>query len=108
MGLRRSNIVRWDAYLDKILEEFESSEDVLPSDKALCQWIRLLRITEDAKQRLERDEISVAGLSDSKIQKWLKDFENGIDSWDKQKHNQATLRKSCTQGCNSSIVLDLL
>ena len=79
--------------MDKMLNELESIEDAMSSDKALCLWVKLHRIAEDAEQRLDRDEFAVVGVSDPKIQSWLQGFQREMDDWDKAKSPHLTSRK---------------
>jgi hypothetical protein len=108
MGLRRPNLVLWDSYTDKCLNEIGYTQDSLPSDKALCEWIRLQRITEDAERQVVRDEISVLGISDSKAQNWLKGFERKVEDWDTQKSTQVSSCKSFKPTSGKQQDLDLL
>lgn len=108
MGLRRPNLVLWDSYTDTCLNEIGYSKDSLPSDKALCEWIRLQRITEDAERQVVRDEISVLGVSDSKAQNWLKGFERKVEDRDTQKSAQVSSCKSFKPTSGKQQDLDLL
>lgn len=94
MGLRRPNLILWGSYTDKCLNEIGYTQESLPSDKALCEWIRLQRVTEDAERQLVKDGISVLGISDLKVQNWLKGFESNIEDWDTQKSSHANSCKS--------------
>ena len=52
MSLRTPNVMRWTHCMDDCLEVLETSPDAFPSDKILCQHIRLQRITEEAAMQL--------------------------------------------------------
>lgn len=93
MGSRRSNLIRWTSYIDECLHELETSEDALPSDKTLCQWVKLQRLADDLGTQMSTDDISHAGISDLKIQYALKGFERQISDWNKQKPADVTSRK---------------
>lgn len=85
MGSRRSNLTRWTSYIDECLHDLETSEDALPSDKTLCQWVKLQRLADDLGTQMSTDDISHAGISDLKIQYALRGFERQISDWKKQK-----------------------
>ncbi|KAE8316518.1 hypothetical protein BDV41DRAFT_573800 [Aspergillus transmontanensis] len=62
MSLRVPNVMRWTHCMDECLEILETSPDTFPSDKVLCQHIRLQRITEEAAMQLS--------LKDSSASQW--------------------------------------
>ena len=96
-GLRRPNLIQWDSYMESILNELDSTGDTLPSDRTLCQWVKLQRIAEDARQRIDRDAIFIIGISDPSIQNALKDFEYKMENWAGLKPKQVISRKLFTK-----------
>ncbi|KAE8419711.1 hypothetical protein BDV36DRAFT_130925 [Aspergillus pseudocaelatus] len=52
MSLRAPNVMRWTHCMDECLEVLETSPDAFPSDRILCQHIRLQRIVEEAAMQL--------------------------------------------------------
>lgn len=93
MGSRRSNLTRWTSYIDECLRDLEKSEEALPSDKTLCQWVKLQRLADDLGSQMSTDDISHAGISDPTIQYALKGFERQISEWMKQKPTEVTSSK---------------
>lgn len=90
MGSRRLNLTRWTPYIDECLYDLERSDESLPSDKTLCQWVKLQRLADDLGTQISTDDISYAGVSDPKIQYALKGFERQMTDWKKQKPTQVT------------------
>ncbi|RAQ43547.1 Zn(II)2Cys6 transcription factor [Aspergillus flavus] len=63
MSLRAPNVMRWTHCMDECLEILETSPDAFPSDKVLCQHIRLQRITEEAAMQLSLQDFSASWSS---------------------------------------------
>lgn len=63
MSLRAPNVMRWTHCMDECLEILETSPDAFPSDKVLCQHIRLQRITEEAAMQLSLKDFSASRSS---------------------------------------------
>jgi hypothetical protein len=85
MGLRRPNLVRWSPYTEECVETLETSPDALPSDKVLCQWVRIQHISEEVGLQFSMDDQSVSvSISDAKVQHALKGFERELEAWRKQ------------------------
>lgn len=103
-GLRRPNLIQWDSHMESTLNELDSTENALPSDRTLCQWIKLQRVAEDAGQRIDRDAIFIIGISDPSIQNALKDFEYKMENWARSKPKQVI---SCKLSTGWSIVTGL-
>ena len=93
MGSRRSNLTRWTSYIDECLHDLETSDEALPSDQTLCQWVKLQRLADDLGSQMSTDDISHAGISAPKIQYALKGFERQISDWKKQKPAEVTSSK---------------
>ncbi|KAE8139791.1 hypothetical protein BDV38DRAFT_280708 [Aspergillus pseudotamarii] len=58
MSLRAPNVMRWTHCMGECVEVLETSPDAFPSDRILCQHIRLQRITEEATMQLSRKSAS--------------------------------------------------
>ncbi|PIG79068.1 Zn(II)2Cys6 transcription factor [Aspergillus arachidicola] len=86
MSLRAPNVMRWTHCMDECLEILETSPDAFPSDKVLCQHIRLQQITEEAAMQLSlKDPSSSRSLQAIQIQtlytlskRQLSDWRNSI------------------------------
>ncbi|KAK6814539.1 hypothetical protein RU639_009444 [Aspergillus parasiticus] len=86
MSLRAPNVMRWTHCMDECLEILETSPDAFPSDKVLCQHIRLQQITEEAAMQLSlKDPSSSQSLQAIQIQtsytlskRQLSDWRNSI------------------------------
>ncbi|KAL8835971.1 MAG: hypothetical protein Q9170_003094 [Blastenia crenularia] len=90
MGLRRANLIRWNAYLDECLEFFDTSSEALYSDPVLVQWVRLQRLADEVGNHISEDDSSNVGVSDMKTQYALKGFERQMKDWEKQASKQAS------------------
>lgn len=93
MGSRRLNLIRWTAYMDECLHDLETSEEALPSDKTLCQWVKLQRLADEIGTQISADGVSHGEISDPKVQYALKGFERQMGDWKKQKPAQIASRK---------------
>ena len=90
--------------MEKILFEIESKEKALPSDKSLSLWIRLQLIADDARQGTDSNEISVIGISDSKVSNWMRNVADEMSKWKTLQMNQAKSRKFVKLALKSSRV----
>lgn len=93
MGSRRQNLIRWTPYMDECLRDLENSKASLPSDKNLCQWVKLQRLADDLGTQISTDDASHIDTSDQKIQYALKGFERQMNEWGKQKSAEITSRE---------------
>ncbi|KAI9808071.1 MAG: hypothetical protein M1826_004368 [Phylliscum demangeonii] len=81
MSLRRPNLIRWTPYMGECVEVLESG-DAVPSDRLLCQWVRLQRIAEEVGVQLAMDDpCATVRLSDWKVQCLVKEFECQLEDW---------------------------
>jgi len=84
LSLRRPNLIRWTNYMDECIEMLESSSEALPSDKLLCQHVKLQHINEDVCVSFSMDDPSATvTMSDSKVQYALRGFERNLSDWTK-------------------------
>ncbi|KAL8937384.1 MAG: hypothetical protein Q9216_004454 [Gyalolechia sp. 2 TL-2023] len=88
MGLRRTNLIRWNEYMDECLEFLNTSPEALPSDLVLVEWVRLQRLADDVGNQISEDDSSNVGISDIKTQYALKGFERQMTDWEKQASKQ--------------------
>lgn len=78
--------------MDECVEILETSPDALPSDKILCQWIKIQRLAEDIKFQFSMDDPSTnVAVNEPKIQYALKGFERELEEWRREtyKDNQS-------------------
>ncbi|KAI4171944.1 MAG: hypothetical protein LQ343_003853 [Gyalolechia ehrenbergii] len=93
MGLRRTNLIRWNAYMDECLDFLNTSQEALPSDLVLIEWVRLQRLADDVGNQISEDDSSNVGVSDVKTQYALKGFERQMQDWEKQATKQTDSRE---------------
>lgn len=81
MILRRSIVIRHNDYMKDCIDYLESgkAEDSVPSDRVLCQHVRIAHISEDVTMRFSMDDPTVAlSIADSKVTYGLKRFEEDL------------------------------
>ncbi|KAJ5481115.1 hypothetical protein N7539_007009 [Penicillium diatomitis] len=80
--LRRTQIVRWNPYMDECMRTLESHPDALASDKELVWWARLGRIMEEASTQLILDDAqSNLSFADSKYRYLVRGFAHQLSQW---------------------------
>ncbi|RHZ54400.1 putative C6 transcription factor (War1) [Aspergillus thermomutatus] len=85
VSLRRVLLVRWQPYMDECVAILEKSPDALPSDKAVIQWAKLARMTEDINFQLSSDDaVSNVPFTDPKVQYTVKVFEKQLEQWKRE------------------------
>lgn len=68
--------------MDECLEMLETSAAALPSDKTLCQQVRLQHINEEIGNQFSMDDPSATvSIADPKVQKSVKMFEGQLEDW---------------------------
>lgn len=97
MDLRQISLLRWNSYMDECIGVLETSSDALPSDRVLCQWVKLQRLTDDITAQLQGDSPMVA--SDPKSRNNPKGFEHQLSEWEQQKPKEIS-------SCESTFVLN--
>ena len=79
MILRRPIIVRFNDYLQECTDYLETAEDALPSDKILCQHVKLARISEDIAVQFAMDDPTInLSMTDGKVNYSIKRFEQDL------------------------------
>ncbi|EAW22304.1 Zn(II)2Cys6 transcription factor [Aspergillus fischeri NRRL 181] len=82
MSLRAPNVMRWTRLMDECLEVLEASPVALPSDRLLCQHIRLQHITEEFVMHLSMEETSAPEKSRAiQIQVTHRAFKRQLNEW---------------------------
>jgi hypothetical protein len=79
MVLRRPILLRWTKYMEESVKILETSPDALPSDKLLCQQVRMAHIGEDISVQFCMDDPSIdVAISEPKVIYAMKIFENEL------------------------------
>ncbi len=82
MSLRHPSFVRWSVYIEECLEILSSEPLALPSDKWLCDLIRLQHINEDASVVFSMDDPGcIITFRDVKTQYQLGGFRSQLEHW---------------------------
>ena len=80
MVLRRPILLRWTNYMADSVRILETSSEALPSDKLLCQQVKMAHIGEKISVEFCMDDPSVeVAISDPKVIYALKIFENELN-----------------------------
>lgn len=79
MGLTRRDLIRWDDYLDECIQDFGLSEDAVPSDHVLSQWVRLQRVAQSTN-RSNPDAQWEQDYTEARLTEWRKQFQDTINS----------------------------
>jgi hypothetical protein len=96
MGLRRPNLIRWTPFMEDCVNILETSPDAAPTDRALCNWVRVQYIAEQIGVAFEMDDPTAkVTIADSKVQYAIKGFENNLEKWSGQVPPEARSRKLC-------------
>lgn len=79
MILRRPILIRYNEYMRECVEYLEAAPDALPSDKVLCQHIRLAHIAEEVAVQFQMDDPSAnISISDAKVTYAMRHFERDL------------------------------
>jgi hypothetical protein len=79
MVLRRPILLRWTKYMEESVNILETSTEALPSDKVLCQHVKMAHIGENISTQFCMDDPSVEmAISEPKVIYALKIFENEL------------------------------
>jgi hypothetical protein len=84
-ALRRTQLIRWQPYMDECVEILETHPDALPSDKDLLSWAKLGHIMEEASLSVPSEEsISIMSFSESKLRYTMKGLANNLNQWKRE------------------------
>ncbi|KAH5473330.1 hypothetical protein HBI64_005010 [Parastagonospora nodorum] len=79
MVLRRPILLRWTKYMEESVRLLETSPDALPSDRLLCQQVKMAHIGEDISVQFCMDDPSAEVIiSEPKVIYAMKIFENEL------------------------------
>jgi hypothetical protein len=79
MVLRRPILLRWTKYMEESVQILETSPEAFPSDKILCEHVKMAHIGENISVQFCMDDPSVeVAISEPKVVYALKIFENEL------------------------------
>ncbi|KAF2668955.1 hypothetical protein BT63DRAFT_246462 [Microthyrium microscopicum] len=79
MILRRPILLRFNDFMQECINILETSEEALPSDKALCQHVQLARISEEIAIQFAMDDPGVnLSINDGKVSYGIKHHEKDL------------------------------
>jgi hypothetical protein len=79
MVLRRPILLRWTKYMEESVKLLETSPEAFPSDKILCQHVKMAHIGENISVQFCMDDPShEVSISEPKVIYALKIFENEL------------------------------
>lgn len=82
MAQRRPNLLRFTKFMDECIEVLENSPEAEPSDKTLCQWVKLQKIAEEVGIGFAFDDPNAdISIDDLRIQFTLKGFARQLEEW---------------------------
>lgn len=91
MGMRRSNLIRFDGYLETCLKVLYEGVD---SDYILCQLAMLQKLADDLSGQILPDDYVI--ISEAKAKDAYKGFEKQLKEW--QEQLQGTTRSNNSLG----------
>ena len=72
-------------WMQDCLKTLETSPEAAPTDKALCAWVQMQILVEDANVTFSLDDPgSTASLADDRVQQTLKGYEKQLDNLHKE------------------------
>lgn len=82
MAQRRPNLLRYTMFMSECVEVLESSPEAAPSDKVLCQWVKLQKIAEEIGIGFAFDDPNaIVSIDDARVQFSLKGFARQLEEW---------------------------
>ncbi|KAK6386776.1 hypothetical protein LTS17_000038 [Exophiala oligosperma] len=88
MSLRHPAAIRWSVYIEECLDVLSSAPSALPSDRWLCDLIRIQHIAEDASMVFSMDDPgSVISFRDVKTQYHIGGFHQQLEQWRRHAHS---------------------
>ena len=91
MGMRRTNIIHSDGYLQECLTHLRLSEDPVDTDGILCKLVYLQTLADELSAQILPDDYVT--MSETKARTTYRAFEGQMKDWEEQ--NAGNLR-SCT------------
>lgn len=94
IALRHPAFLRWSVYIEECLDVLTSDPNALPTDKWLCDLIRLQHIAEDASVVFSMDDPgSTITLRDTTVQYQLAGFRQQLEQWKRRAAPEKAERK---------------
>lgn len=94
IALRHPAFMRWSIYIEECLDILASDPEALPSDKWLCDLVRLQHISEDASIIFSMDDPgSTITLRDVKVQYQIGGFRQQLERWRRNASSDVTQRE---------------
>lgn len=82
MAQRRPNLLRFTKFMDECIEVLESSPEASPTDRNLCQWVKLQKIAEEVGIGFAFDDPNAnVSIDDERVQFSLKGFARQLEEW---------------------------
>lgn len=82
MSLRHPAFVRWSVYVEECLDVLSSEPLALPTDKWLCDLIRIQHVAEDASVVFSMDDPgAIVTFRDVKTQYQIGGFRQRLEHW---------------------------
>lgn len=80
MVLRRPILLRWTNYMDESVRILENSPEAFPSDRLLCQQVKMAHVSEKISVEFSMDDPTIeVSISDPKVIYAIKIFENELN-----------------------------
>jgi hypothetical protein len=96
MVLRRPILLRWTKYMEESVKILETSPDALPSDKLLCQQVKMAHIGENISVQFCMDDPSIeVAISEPKVIYALKIFENELQQLRDENAKMGEVDRKC-------------
>lgn len=93
--LRRPSLIRWTDYMQESIGVLENSPDAAPTDRLLCEHVKIQHICEDiAQQFLLENSNAPVNINDPKVTYALNVLENQLKSWKQQVPNELQQSRS--------------
>lgn len=96
MVLRRPILLRWTKYMEESVKILETSPDAYPSDRLLCQQVKMAHIGENISVQFCMDDPSVeVAISEPKVIYALKIFENELQQLKDENAKMGEVDRKC-------------
>ena len=101
MVLRRPILLRWTKYMEESVRILETSPDAFPSDKLLCQQVKISHIGEKISVQFCMDDPSVeVSISEPKAIYALKIFETDLEKLREENSKMGDVDRKCFARCS--------
>ena len=105
MVLRRPILLRWTKYMEESVKILETSPDAYPSDRLLCQQVKMAHIGENISVQFCMDDPSVeVAISEPKVIYALKIFENELQQLKDENAKMSEVDRKCIRSSLRAIL----